>query len=111
MIDCLIDLRMESHQILPPPGSRLGNTCVYLWLPTEGGELSTFDIMGFFWIDIIEASDFDNDQQLFRVDMCESITRPRVIITLNSSSYMLYRVFDDSSDDFLEFSIVFYLRR
>lgn len=93
--------------ILPPPGSGDGNMFVTLWLPTEVRGFSVIEIRGFSRIDVIEAADFYNDRQLFSVHTSESVSYSRATLTLNSSSFMSYRLYDDSPDDLIEVCIIF----
>lgn len=102
---------MDDIYITPPPGSRQVRTCVYLFVPIDADTNSCVWVIGFSWVDVIEAADFDNARQLFSIDVFHSDRYPGVAVTLNSSSLRSYQLYRDSPDDPFEILIIFDLPR
>lgn len=84
---------------------------MYVFIATSAHAVSTVRIRGFSSVVVIfDSADFRNDDQLFSVDMSDSVAHPRATLTLNCP-VRVYQVFDNLPGGRVEVRIVLFTPR
>lgn len=95
-------------EITPPLGSQWGTANLFVWTPTPWDLearllVDIVAVCGFAWIDVIDVAgptDFDNERQIFRVNIYDYFTPPGAIVILNYP-IVYYDVFEYSHDELI----------